>query len=78
MEVKVINYGATITSITLSMQNETKNLVCGFDNFSSYLSEAYKNNAPYFGCTVGRYASRIKNGKFSLNGQDYNLAVNEG
>lgn len=37
-----------------------------------------KGNAPYFGCIVGRVANRIKDGKLSLNGVDYSLAVNNG
>ncbi|MEM6830839.1 MAG: aldose epimerase family protein [Bacteroidota bacterium] len=43
-----------------------------------YFSDAYLNNAPYFGCTVGRYSSRIKDGKFEIGGQQYTVAVNDG
>lgn len=79
MEVKVIEYGATITSICLPIATGgMKNIVCGFDTLSGYFGEAYLQNAPYFGCTVGRYASRIKDGRFSVDGQDYTLAVNNG
>lgn len=76
--VKVTNYGATITSIIVPGDKGDCNLVCGFDALEGYFSEAYKNNAPYFGCTVGRYASRVKDGKFSLDGKEYTLAVNDG
>lgn len=79
MEVKIIEYGATITSIKIpDAASGMKNIVCGFDNFSGYFGEAYLENAPYFGCTVGRYASRIKNGRFSIDGQEYSLAINNG
>ena len=79
MVVKVMNYGATITSITITNSDgNKKQIACGFDTFEGYHSQAYKNNAPYFGCTVGRYASRIKDGKFSVEGVDYSLACNDG
>lgn len=79
MQVSVINYGATITSITTPDANGSiKELACGFDSMEGYLSKAYKTNAPYFGCTVGRYASRIKDGKFNVDGVDYTTAVNNG
>lgn len=79
MVVKIMEYGATITSIELpAVVGEMKNIVCGFDSLSAYFGVAYLQNAPYFGCTVGRYASRIKDGHFSIDGEDYTLAVNNG
>ena len=38
--------------------------------------ECYATKSPYFGATVGRYANRIANAKFTLEGQDYTLAAN--
>ena len=79
LKVNIMNYGATITSIiTPTQDGQTKNIACGFDSLEGYFSKDYLQNAPYFGCTVGRYASRIKDGKFTIDGQDYNLAVNNG
>ncbi|MEM6803461.1 MAG: aldose epimerase family protein [Bacteroidota bacterium] len=79
MLVKVINYGATITSIKIPKSKGTHvDVVCGFDKLEGYFSSAYIQNAPYFGCTVGRYSSRIKDGTFQLDGQTYELAVNDG
>ena len=79
LQVNIMNYGATITSIYVPMADgQTKNIVCGFDTLEGYFREDYLQNAPYFGCTVGRYASRIKDGKFTIDGQDYSLAVNNG
>lgn len=43
--------------------------VCGFHY-------EQKGLAPYFGCIVGRVANRIKDGKFTLNGEQYSLPVN--
>jgi len=77
MVVKIMNYGATITSITIPKKEDGRSeLVCGFDTFENYFSEEYINNAPYFGCTVGRYASRIKDGQFKIDGKTYKLAIN--
>ncbi|MDW7691414.1 aldose epimerase family protein [Flammeovirgaceae bacterium SG7u.111] len=77
MQVKIMTYGATITSISIPGENDKRvELACGFDSLEGYFSDAYKANAPYFGCTVGRFASRIKDGKFTLEGKEYSLATN--
>lgn len=79
MEVRLINYGATITSISLPGKKEEKiEIVCGFDTFAEYFQPEYLQNAPYFGCTVGRYASRIKDGTFHIAGKKYSVAINDG
>ena len=79
MTVKITNYGATITSLQVPDKNGvSEDIVCGFDSLEGYFSEEYKNNSPYFGCTVGRYAARIKDGKFSLNDKDFQVACNDG
>ncbi len=75
MVIKISNYGATITSVIIPQKNgDAQEVVCGFDTFDGYFSESYTNNAPYFGGTVGRYCSQIKDAQFELNGQKYNLA----
>jgi aldose 1-epimerase len=48
------------------------NVVLGFDDVAGYQSD--KNQ--YFGCTVGRVANRIAKGKFTLDGKEYKLAIN--
>lgn len=78
MEVKISNYGATITSITVPTNGSRDELVAGFDSLDGYFGEAYRDNAPYFGCTVGRVASIIKDSSFSLNGKEYKLTSNAG
>ncbi|GAB5471982.1 MAG: galactose mutarotase [Maribacter sp.] len=75
MSVKISNYGATITSILVpDRSGERSEIVCGFDTFKSYFSSDYQSNAPYFGGTVGRYCSQIKDAKFLLNDEEYQLA----
>lgn len=77
--VKLMNYGATISSITIPEKNgQVASIVSGFDKFEDYFSEEYIANAPYFGCTVGRYCSQIKDASFSLEGKTYKLANNCG
>ena len=79
IEVKITNYGATITSIVVpNKEGKLENITCGFDSLDGYFSEEYKANSPYFGCTVGRYCSQIKDAKFTLNGQEYQLSDNCG
>ncbi|KAJ6960606.1 hypothetical protein NC653_038587 [Populus alba x Populus x berolinensis] len=56
-------------SVRLSFLVASAAKSCGFDT---------KDNAPYFGCIVGRVANRIKEGKFHLNGVDYSLPINNG
>ncbi|GAA4934356.1 galactose mutarotase [Algibacter agarivorans] len=79
IEVEITNYGATITTIKVpDSKGNIENIACGFDTLDGYFGEDYVENAPYFGGTVGRYCSQIKDAKFSLNGKDYQLADNCG
>ena len=72
--VEVINLGAAILSLNLpDRDGELDDITLGFDNLQQYLTDS-----PYFGAIVGRYANRIKEGRFSLDGQSYSLAVNNG
>ena len=71
IEVSVMNYGLTITSIKLP---DGDNIVCGFDNFESYFTSKYKANSPYFGGVIGRYCATIRPGKFD----NYELSKNAG
>jgi aldose 1-epimerase len=73
MQVAITNYGARIVAIILHKgQQRPVDVVVGFDSMKGYL-EATET---YHGTIVGRYANRIANGKFSLDGKDYQLAIN--
>jgi aldose 1-epimerase len=74
LEVKIMTYGGTITSI-LAPDKDGKmvNVTLGYDNFAQY-----EEGTPYFGALIGRYGNRIAGGQFTLDGQTYNLAVNNG
>lgn len=74
VEVKISNYGGTITSwVTPDKSGNKSDIVLGFDNLEGYL-----NKPPYFGATIGRYGNRIANGKFTIDGKTYDLAANDG
>ncbi|MBN1408807.1 MAG: galactose mutarotase [Calditrichaceae bacterium] len=73
-EMKVTTYGGIITSFKLPDKNGIlSDVVLGYDNLDGYV----KNN-PYFGATIGRYGNRIGNAKFTLDGNEYSLAHNDG
>lgn len=79
MSVKITNYGATVTEISVpNSKGEVENVACGFDTLDGYFSKEYVANSPYFGGTIGRYCSQIKDAKFSLNGKEYQLSANCG
>ena len=72
--VSIINYGAAIISWqVMDNKNVNRDIVAGFENLEDYLG-----NDVYLGCIVGRYANRIANGKFTINGTEYKLACNNG
>ena len=72
--VKVTEYGAIITEIHApDREGKDADVVLGFDNLDRYIQ-----GHPFFGAVAGRVANRIANGKFSLDGQDYTLARNNG
>lgn len=79
MQVKITNVGATITSIcTPDRDGKMGEVTLGFDDPRTYLTPEYNACGFYFGATVGRFANRIKLGKFSLDGKQYQLEINNG
>jgi aldose 1-epimerase len=74
IEAKVISLGATLVSLKIPDKNgKFADVVLGYDN-----AEDYMKDKCYFGCTVGRFANRIANAKFSIDGKEYKLANNDG
>ncbi len=73
LKARIIDYGAILISIEVPDRNgKLADVTLGFDSLDGY---AGKDN-PYFGTTTGRYANRIAKGKFTLDGVEYKLAVN--
>ena len=74
MEVCITNFGGRIVSILVPNKEGTlTDVVLGFDNIHDYLPENYDSN---FGAVVGRYANRIKDGKITVDGTEYQLPQN--
>jgi len=74
MEVKITNYGGIVTVLTApDRNNKFEDVVLGFNDLDTYLK-----GHPYFGALIGRYGNRIAKGRFTLNGVEYKLAVNNG
>ncbi len=68
MSVDIITYGATVTSIKF----DSREMTLGFDTL-----EEWENNNIFAGATVGRFANRIADGKFTIDGETYELSKNE-
>jgi len=69
---KLIPYGASLTELWVpDRAGKLADVVLGLDNLEAYLAPH-----PFFGGTIGRYANRIANGRFALDGNEYQLAIN--
>jgi aldose 1-epimerase len=74
MEARITPYGGTVVSLTAPDPDGTMaDVVLGFDTLDEYL-----DHSPFFGCLVGRYGNRIADGEFTLDGETYTLATNDG
>lgn len=74
LEIGVITYGGIITSIKAADKaGKIDDVALGFNTLEEYVKDS-----PYFGCITGRYANRIANGRFKLDGKEYKLAQNNG
>ena len=72
MEVSILAYGATVHSVLVPTASGKKVDVClGYDTI-----EEYMQNSGYFGGTIGRFANRIGNAEFDLDGVHYKVAAN--
>lgn len=75
MQIALSDYGARLVSALVPDKNgNLVDVVLGFDSIKGYLQA----EEPYHGATIGRYANRITQGKFSLDNQEYILPQNNG
>ena len=73
VSARILTYGATLQSLSgPDRSGKIADVVLGYDTVSDY--ELHPN---YFGVTVGRYANRIAGGRFSLDGRNYQLPLND-
>jgi aldose 1-epimerase len=71
---RVISWGALLRTLEVpDRAGKPADIVLGYKDLASYLD---KPN--YFGASIGRYANRIRAGRFTLDGQTYTLATNDG
>jgi aldose 1-epimerase len=74
IEVRAMTFGGTILSIkTPDKTGQLDDITLGFDTFAPYVDKS-----PYMGAIIGRYGNRIGKGQFTLDGQTYKLATNNG
>ncbi|MBC8471219.1 MAG: galactose mutarotase [Planctomycetes bacterium] len=70
----IINYGAILVSLDVpDRDGKSADVALGFDDMDSYI-----NRNPLFGAVVGRFANRIENASFTLDGTEYKLTANAG
>lgn len=73
MIVEILTLGGTIRNIILPTPGGARDINLGFDTVAEY-----ETNGGYLGALVGRYANRISNAEFTLNGKTYKLDKNDG
>lgn len=74
MEITVLTYGGILQSVLVpDGEGKVENVTLGFDNLEGYV----ERNDAFFGGITGRYANRIAAGRFTLNGVEHQLTINE-
>src|ERR1700720_3299988 len=72
--IEITNYGGIVVSLKVpDRRGELADVVLGYDDLTSYEKDKW-----HFGAIIGRYANRIAEGKFRLDGHEYTLARNNG
>lgn len=76
VEVRITTFGGIIQTLKVpDRKGESADVVLGFDTLDQYLKTG---NPPHFGGIIGRYANRIAQGTFQLNGRTYHTPKNDG
>ena len=78
VEANITNYGATLLSLYVPTKNGKIDVVLGFHSIDEYIKAFEMGASPYFNAVVGRFAGRIKNAQFQLNGKTIQLDQNHG
>lgn len=73
MQVKLTDLGATIVAIQVQDKNENMvDVVLGYED-----AQGYYDNTCFFGAVIGRSGNRIDKGRFTINGKEYQLDIND-
>ncbi|STO15499.1 aldose epimerase family protein [Mobiluncus mulieris] len=70
LTAEILDWGAALNSVRLCGNDSSSEVAVGFDTVENRKDD-------YFGAIIGRVANRIKNGHFSIDGQDFQVATNE-
>ena len=74
LTAQITNYGGIVISLSVpDRTGQFADVVLGYPDVNDYKSDTY-----FFGALIGRYANRIAEGRFELNGVQYQLATNDG
>jgi len=73
IEMRVLNWGAVVRDLVVPTPKGPQRVVLGLNSIEDYVA-----HSPYFGAIVGRYANRIGQARFTLNGETFGLDANEG
>ncbi len=78
MLVSVVTYGAVVTTVEVpDRDGKIANVTLYRDSLADYMEmKNGKPTTPYFGATIGRYGNRIAKGRFTVDGKEYKLAIN--
>ncbi len=71
--IAISNYGARLISWQTQVNEQSRNIVLGYQNLEDYLNDPY-----FIGAIVGPYANRIANAQLTINEQPFKLSANEG
>jgi aldose 1-epimerase len=71
-EAKIITYGAVVRDLVVPSGGRRQRVVNGLESLA-----AYEKHSPHFGAVAGRYANRIRGGRFSIDGESYQLPLNQ-
>ena len=75
IEARIMSFGGIIVPLKApDRKGKMEDVVLGFDTLDEYVANSHN----YYGAVIGRYANRIANGSFTLEGQKYSLPLNNG
>src|SRR3954468_4976404 len=77
MSVAILTYGGIVQRVDVpDRDGHIANVTLGFDELASYLSDEYQREMPFSGALIGRFGNRIARGRFTLDGETYELPIN--